>query len=119
MFKVIGLLKRRPGMTPEEFKQYYETYHRVIGEKYLKAYAARYMRRYLHGFADPITGLAPDQQFDVVMEIWYHDEDAFKAASAQFTDAAVMQEIAEDEERLFDRPANRFFMIDEVESDLT
>jgi hypothetical protein len=32
-------------------------------------------------------------------------------------DAAA--EIAEDEEQLFDRPRNRFFFLDESESDLT
>ena len=52
MFKVIGLLKRRPDLTPEAFRDYYETHHRLIGEKYLKPYATRYMRRYLSSQPD-------------------------------------------------------------------
>jgi len=119
MYKTIGLLKRRPGMSQQEFREYYETYHRVIGEKYLRNYASRYVRRYIYGFADPITGLAPDQEYDVVMEIWYHDEAAFVACNAQFADPKVMQEIADDEERLFDRPKNRFFYVEEVDSDMS
>ena len=39
MIKVIMLMKRRPGMTVSEFRDYYENKHRVIGEKYLNGFA--------------------------------------------------------------------------------
>ena len=32
-------MKRRPGMSIPEFREYYETQHRLIGEKYLAGYA--------------------------------------------------------------------------------
>ena len=47
MFKTVGLLKRRPGMSVEDFRSYYESNHRVIGEKYLTGNAVRYVRRFL------------------------------------------------------------------------
>ena len=56
MFKTITLLKRRPGTTMAEFIDYYETHHRVIGEKYLRGHATRYVRRFLHPFPNPLTG---------------------------------------------------------------
>ena len=59
MIKQIGLLKRKPGMTPEAFRAYYETSHRVIGEKYLTGYAQKYMRRFL----DPLTTGADADRF--------------------------------------------------------
>ena len=119
MYKVVGFLKRRAGMSSESFREYYESNHREIGEKYLRDYAVRYVRRYLQPFADPITGELVDQDFDVLLEIWYRDKDAFDAANIQFSRAEVGAEIAADEERLFDRSASRFFSVDEVESNLT
>ena len=119
MIKVIGLLKRKPGMSPEAFRDYYETYHRVIGEKYLNGFAVKYMRRYLTPFADPITGSLPEQSCDVVLEIWYPDRATFDRANESFARPEVADEIATDEEKLFDRVNNRFFFVEECESSLT
>ena len=84
MFKMVGLLKRRPGMSAQEFRDYYESKHRVIGEKYLAGYAVYYKRRFLQGFADPITGAEVEQDFDVLLEIGYKDEAAFAKANESF-----------------------------------
>ena len=118
MIKMIGLLKRRPGMSPQAFRDYYEATHRRIGEKYLNGFACRYLRRYLTPFANPLTGEAEEGEFDVVLEIWYPDQAALDAANAQFAVAEIAREIAEDEERLFDRSRMRFFFVDECESAL-
>lgn len=118
MIKMIGLLKRNPDLSPEEFRRHYETRHRLIGEKYLRAHAKKYMRRYLQPFPDPITGLLPKSPYDVVLEIWYETRKAFDAANETFSRPEVAREIADDEETLFDRRENRFFFVDEVVSDL-
>ncbi|NCW73305.1 MAG: hypothetical protein EBW06_01760 [Gammaproteobacteria bacterium] len=47
MIKQLVLLKKRDDLTVEAFRTYYETHHRLIGEKYLNAHVARYVRRYL------------------------------------------------------------------------
>lgn len=119
MFKMIGLLKRRPGMSVEEFREYYETKHRVIGEKYLKGHATKYVRRFISGFEDPATGVAADPEYDVLLEIWYADRAAYEATSKLLSAPEAAAEIAEDEERLFDRPNMRFYFLEERESDLT
>jgi len=106
-------------MSPAEFRDYYETHHKIIGEKYLRGLAIRYRRRYLTAFADPLTGSLPEQECDVVLEIWYPDRATFDKANELFSDPAVAEEIAIDEEKLFDRPRNRFFFADDVESDLS
>ena len=105
-------------MTRQEFKEYYETHHRVIGEKYLKGYAVKYMRRYLNGFADPLTGNIPDFPYDVLMEIWYPDQTTFEKAVTRFQEPEIAKEISEDEEKLFDSQQNAFFVVDECESEL-
>lgn len=119
MFKMIGLLKKRPGMSSEEFRDYYERYHRVIGEKYLSGRAVKYMRRYLTGFADVITGEQPAMPYDVVLEIWYPDKQTFDQTNELLAAPDIAREIEEDEKQLFDRSKNAFFYVDEVESVLT
>ncbi len=118
MFKTITLLKRRPGLSMAEFIDYYETRHRLIGEKYLRGKATRYVRRFLHPLPNPVTGEAIDPEHDVVMEIWFADRAAFEATMASLTAPDIAAEIAEDEERVFDRAKNRFFIVEEHESDM-
>ncbi len=110
MIKVIGLLKRRADMTTEQFRRYYETHHRRLGERLLAGYAAHYERRYLD--AQSSEG-ASAGDFDVLLEVWYADAATHAAASAYLASPEVAAEIAEDEERLFDRPQNRFFVVAE------
>ena len=118
MFKIITLLKRRPGMSMAEFIDYYDKSHRLIGEKYLGGKATRYVRRFLHPFPNPITGETPEPEFDVVMEIWFNDRASFEATMASLGAPEIAAEIAEDEEKLFDRSKNRTFWVEEHESDM-
>jgi hypothetical protein len=118
MFKIIGLLKKKAGMSSDEFRHYYETTHRQLGEKYLRNFAIKYMRRYLTPFPNPLTGQTPETEHDVVLEIWYPDRATFEAAHAQFADEDILAEISADEEKLFDRSAMLFYFVDECESPL-
>ena len=117
MIKVVTLLTRKPGMSRETFIEHYETHHRKIGEKYLGGFATKYQRRYLQsaGFRDQ-EGAAPP--FDVLMEIWYPDQDALNRAMAVLSTDEAQAEIAADEERLFDRDLIRSYTVEEYESEM-
>ncbi len=117
MFKVIGLLKRKPGMSVEDFRTYYETRHRVIGEKYLKGHASRYMRRFLTPSAHPSAGEASDSPCDVILEIWYDNESIYEEAQKLLSTPEARAEIEADEAQLFDRSNMHFFFVEEHESD--
>ncbi len=106
---VITLLKRREGMNKADFITYYETHHRRIGEKVLRGYATRYVRRYLH----PTDGEDQHEDADVVMEIDFPDDATRISCFAAMTDEAVMAMIAEDEAKLFDRSRIRTFSVEE------
>lgn len=106
---VLTLLKRRDGMSKADFIAYYESRHRVIGEKVLSGWATRYVRRHLH----PLDGQTLDHDFDVVLEIDFPDQQTCDACFAAMADPAVMDEIVADEERLFDRSRMRTYRIEE------
>ena len=55
----------------------------------------------------------------MLLEVWYPDQATFEACSARLRTPAIAAEIAEDEARLFDRAANRFYLLEEVESELS
>ena len=117
MIKVVTLLTRKPGMSREAFIEHYETHHRKIGEKYLSGFATKYQRRYMQsaGFREQ-GGDAPP--FDVLMEIWYPDQEALNGALAVLSTEEAQAEIAADEERLFDRELIRSYTVEEYESEM-
>ena len=117
MLKVVTLLTRKPGMSREAFIEHYETHHRKIGEKYLSGFAVKYQRRYLQsaGFRGQEGATLP---FDVLMEIWYPDQDTLDAALAVLSTDEAQAEIIADEERLFDRDLIRSYTVEEYESEM-
>lgn len=109
---VITLLKRRPGMTPQDFRAYYESNHRRIGEQVLAGHATRYVRRFL----TPLDGAEHPLDYDAVMEIDFPDEAARAACFAAFGEPDTLAMIVEDEEKLFDRSRMRTFSVSESAS---
>ncbi|WP_156841026.1 EthD domain-containing protein [Novosphingobium aquimarinum] len=109
---VITLLKRRSGMSRVDFRDYYETHHRRIGEQVLAGYATRYVRRYL----TPSDGEDQEFDFDVVMEIDFPDEAMRDACFLAMGRPDTLAMIAGDEEKLFDRSRIRTFSVSESAS---
>ena len=110
-------MKRRPGMSVSEFREYYETKHRLIGEKYLTGYATRYLRRFTNPNMDR-DGQLRDPEYDVFLEIWYPDQGTYEACGKALSAPEVAKEIKEDEEKVFDMRFMRSYLVEEVESDL-
>jgi hypothetical protein len=116
MFKLLIFLKRRPGMSLEEFREYYESVHSKLGEKYSRG-ARRYVRRYLQPFPAPLAPGSAELDFDVVTELWYDDRASLEK-DLQFSDRPdIAREIEADEERVFDRSKIRYAAVVECDSD--
>jgi len=111
---VVTLLKKRDGMSLREFIEYYETYHKVIGEKYLSEHASGYRRTFLTPFPGRDDGSAPD--YDVVMEIEFPNQAAFDATFAVLQTPEAQAEIVPDEEKLFDRTKTCSFIAERYTS---
>jgi hypothetical protein len=117
MIKIVTPLRKKPGLSTQEFRRYYEKHHRLIGEKYLKDYASHYARRYMTALPDR-EGKLLEPEFDVILEVWYADEASLQACSAKLGEPAVAREILDDEAKLFDCAHIRSYVLEECESNL-
>lgn len=117
MFKQVVLLKRKPGMSFQEFKDYYENHHSVLGAKFLQG-ARRYVRRYVQPEKGQVTGEVRELDFDVVMEIWWDSREAQDEAMKAVADNNILPLFIEDEKKLFDGHNNRTFTVEEYDTEL-
>lgn len=115
--KLVMPMKRRPGMTIEAFRNYYETHHRLLGEKYLAGYVTRYFRRYLKPLRAR-DGTLTDPEYDVILEIWYPDMESFEACGKHLGRPEIAREIREDEEKIFNMDSMLSYLVEEYESEM-
>jgi len=116
-FKILIFLKRRPGMSIEAFRDYYENRHAKLCEKYTSG-VQRYMRRFLDPLPDVATGRTEELPFDVITELWFEDEAVFRATVQYLSTSIMPAEVVEDGEKLFDRARSRIATAVECESRL-
>lgn len=117
-FKILLLLKRRPGMSMEDFQRYYEEVHVPLCLKYMSG-ITRYVRRFLEPQPNPEVGLLDDLPFDVITELWFDDETVFRGAVKYLSTSLMPVEVIEDEKNLFDRSKSRMAtVIEECETPL-
>lgn len=105
-FKILMLLKRRPGMSMEEFQRYYEEIHVPLCLKYATS-VSRYMRRFLDPLPDAETGKLEELPFDVITELWFEDEAVFHGTVRYLSTSIMPDEVVEDEKNVFDRTKSR------------
>lgn len=117
MIKMVFLLKRKAGLTREQFIAQYESGHAKLGEKHVPN-AARYVRRYLEPVAELFTGETIEPDHDVITELWFDDRAQYDLAMEHLSRPDVVAEIVADEETIFDRDKHRVFLVDEHDSRL-
>ena len=108
--KVIIMLKRKAGMTPEAFRHEYENGHSRLGLKYMGHLWSSYKRNYLGPANSFAAGSIPTEGgaetnagYDVITEIIYKDMAAVEESNRIASDPEFKRLIQEDEARLFDR----------------
>ncbi|SHN39784.1 EthD domain-containing protein [Cryptosporangium aurantiacum] len=111
MIKVLLFVKRKDGLSREEFRARYESGHVPLAIAELE-----HLRRYARNFVRPVKGL-PEPGFDVVTEFWFEDWEAWKATSA-YALGETGRTLAEDEAVFMDRASMRFVVVDEHVSDV-
>lgn len=118
--RATAMLRKRPGMTRDDFIAYYETNHvRLVLETIAKDSAplfAQYTRSYpLPDSAVRIgsAGDAPELDFDVITDMWFWSDADYRAFLTRPEDPAVAAALATDELELFDRDKMQAFLTDE------
>lgn len=133
MFKLVCMMKRKPGTSFDEFRRHYETLHAPMGLTSL-ANAERYFRRYLHpvaelGMDDGLTKAIADvgasrnvlgegeTEFDVLTEIWFSDRVEFEKAFRAMGSREHVAKSVGDSIQFMDLSKSRMFFVEEVETD--
>ncbi len=108
MIKLIVAIKRRAGISPEAFRDYWRTRHSA------KVKAAACSQRYIHRYVQCHTLLADyangEPAFDGTAELWF---DSVTDCDAFFTDPEYLATIAPDEKEFADMEATKFFRTEE------
>jgi len=113
MIKLVGMLKRKPGMTSEEFHRYWRERHAPFVQTIPEF--TRYVRKYVqsHATADqatvPGTNSAPP--FDGLAEIWFDSIDDVRNA---FSEPRYVSEIRADELKFLDLPNCLSVIVEEI-----
>lgn len=116
--KILLFMKRRPDISVEAFRAYYESTHAPLATKY-SAGIDRYVRRYIEPQPHPETGIWEEPPFDVITELWFKDEAIYKGTLRYITSTIMPDIIVEDEKQLFDRSSFRIATVVEQETDFT
>ena len=118
--KAIVLLKRRPDLTHQQFRDHYEGVHSKLAEKYLGHLFLEYRRNYPQhlnsgeeGAKIPNFAKSP---YDSLTEMRFPDRAAWDEAQRIMSDPVIGKIFSEDEERFMDRSEFRVFTCDEFES---
>ena len=118
LHKVLMFMKRRPGMSLAEFRDYYERHHAKLVMKYMGPSVRRYVRRYVAPVANGETGADGELDFDVITELWVEDPAAAAAVLDMAKRGLTPADVVGDELRLFERSSIRFAAVTECDSAL-
>lgn len=121
--KMIVMVKRKPGLTPQEFRDGYENSHSRIAVELFGHLWSEYRRNYIgrgHAFAAQHAGEpdGPDEiGFDAISEFVFKDDNA-RAEMAKIS-AANYEMIKEDEARWFHQKRCWVVTCETMEEDLS
>jgi uncharacterized protein (TIGR02118 family) len=117
-WKIQLLMKRKPGTSMEQFRNYYENNHVPLCRPYM-AGIARYFRRYLEPQPHAESGTNEELPYDVVSEMWFDNEENYRNTLAYITTTVMPDEVVQDELKFFHRPTMRIATVVECETDMS
>ena len=106
MVKVMALVRRKPGLSPEEFLNHYEEVHAPLALKHFPTFK-RYVRNHVITPPD-----AEEPEFNCITEIWFADMEGFNAMG-HFWASDAGKVIRDDEDRFIDGRKSLLFLVDE------
>jgi len=119
MIKILCFMNRKPGLSMEEFKAYYEERHVPLIHRLLPhwiEYRRNFSEERPHNSAHMVETRPRDVEFDVLTELTYENEDMYQRTLAALADPEIGAIIREDEARFLDRETMRVVIVDERRS---
>lgn len=107
MIKVIALIRKRPGITTEQFRRHYETVHAPLVNRLLPFYAT-YRRNYVDG---PARGGPRQPDWDVFTELEFATTADFEAWRAALARPEVLAQIRADEANFIELGATQMWVV--------
>jgi len=95
------MIKRKAGMSLEEFRDYYETHHATLALRLFPMFAS-YKRCYIQANPPRLPEGAAESPYDVVSEIGFASEADHQAFLAKIARPEVVAEIRADEAKFSD-----------------
>ena len=118
MLKLILLFRRKPGMSRDDFIDYYETVHAPLSVEKIPGIAL-YRRMYIEPGSAPFGHPTTTAGFDVVTELGFERQEDYDAAVSAFTSPALGELFYADMQRLFDlSEPQRAYFICEMDSEI-
>jgi uncharacterized protein (TIGR02118 family) len=108
MIKLIVAVRRREGMSPEDFQSHWRDRHAALVKN--NPATSRYVRKYVQCHTMLSEYAAGEVAFDGTAELWFNsvaDKDAF------FSDPDYLRDVNPDEERFADMAKTVFFVTEE------
>ena len=118
MIKVVTLINRKPGLSLDQFIDYYENTH-VPLVNFLMPFMVDYRRSYVREMLLYVreTALAAAAanplDFDVMTEAWFANRDCFDSFMAALSEPVANARVVADEEKFMDRSRLRVFLVEE------
>jgi len=120
MYKVAWLLRRKPGISFEQFRDHYENSHAVLGQKYFGHLIDSYTRNYnlrpdpAAASDDRIDAIIASKQwdYDCITEWEMRDENALREVFKLLLDPNIGPIFHADEEHFLDRDSVRLVICD-------
>ncbi|WP_108812404.1 EthD family reductase [Sphingorhabdus sp. Alg231-15] len=114
MIKQFFLISKKPELSAEEFRCYYEANHVPLIKRLLPMFA-RYRRHYLDHGNSTFRADQAAPNFDVMTEIWFARPADFDAFIERVSDPSVIAEIRADEANFLISDATRSLRVETVE----
>jgi uncharacterized protein (TIGR02118 family) len=112
MIKLVACLRRKPGVSVNDFHSYWKDTHGPLVKGVPQFF--RYVRKYVQGHTlnDPVPGFPPQAApFDGVAELWF---DSVADISKAFAEPRYMEIIRPDEQKFLDLANCSIFVVEET-----
>ena len=120
MLKMVILIKKKIGMSREDFIHHYETSHSVIGRRLLGHLWVKYVRNY------PVSLMTyqPEDNdvgdsYDAVTELWFENQAAVDEMARIINIPENHKLLLEAAEKFLERLFTRLLMVEEVDTGTT